>query len=100
MTNQYLTTANKIKSNDKVNGKIMSFPQLDTLIKLTCRYDYVLPTKALTVKGATDEITRVMKAVEKGRIVEREKMYKFSHLKEKFIAKYPDVYAEVMNRNC
>lgn len=98
MYNEYLETAKKIKSNKEVNGHVMSMPQLSTLIKLTCRYDYVLPIKAMTVKQATEEITRTMKKVDKGEIHERAKMYKYTVLMNAFKEKHSEVYNAVLNR--
>lgn len=98
MYTQYIKEAKDIAKNQKVNGKIMSINQLETLIKLTCRYDYCLPIKCLTVKQASAEITSVMNKVARGAIVERQKMYKYSDLMTRFMTKHANIYREVIER--
>lgn len=98
MYDAYLTTAEKIRKNKKVNGKIMSIPQLETMIKICCRYEYKPVVEAITVKQATEEITRAMNQIKKGKIAQREKMYKYDDLMAAYINKYPAVYKAIQDR--
>jgi hypothetical protein len=99
MYDLYLKEAKAIAGNRQINGRTMTFCQLNTLVKLTCKYEYVMPTdKAFTIKQASNEITAVMKAVEKGTIKERSNPYKLDFLMKRLAQKHPHIIEAVANR--
>jgi hypothetical protein len=98
MYNSYKKTNIAIEKNDKVIGKPMSMAQLDTLIKLTCRYEWEYSCRLYDVKQASGVITAIMDRVANDLLKERENCFNFDQLKVRFISKHPGIYQEIQMR--
>jgi hypothetical protein len=89
------TVHEAICTNPKVQQKILSDKQLELLLKFTAKYEFVLPCKIISVVEASALINSIIENPPKL----REKPYNYDKLLQGFIAKYPEIYYEIMQRN-
>ena len=101
MYTSYLKESSSIRNNKVVEGRTMTFTQLDTLLKHYCRFPMSLKFgKVLSVQEASDIITFEMSQVHKGIVKERAKedMKKFKVVRAYYEQKHPDVIEAIRTR--
>lgn len=98
--NKYKKTSEEIASNSRAVKKAMSEKQLKALINITASYEVTLniPDGA-TVSWASNEIQNLNSKIHTGTVKARAQQYNPEELLKKFIDKYPEIYADVINRN-
>lgn len=89
------TVHESICANRKVHRKIMSMSQLELLLKLTAKYEFVLPCSCIS----TVQASAIIRDVLDNPPPLRKRPYSYDRLLQGFMDKYPEVYHEVMCRD-
>lgn len=98
--NKYKKTSEEIASNSRAIKKAMSEKQLKALINITASYEVTLSIPdGATVSWASNEIQNLNSKIHTGTVKARAQQYNPEELLKKFIDKYPEVYADIINRN-
>jgi hypothetical protein len=90
-----------IMTNHKVVGKPMSESQLRAILKTVAYYEVSLTDSfpSFDVQQASELIQVLSDKIKGGAIAKRIGHYNVDELYDKFIHKYPEAYANIMNRN-
>ena len=94
------TVHDDIAKKEKLHKKPMSQSQLRAILKIVAVYDVKLPSLShLNTIQASEKIQQLLAAVKDKRIVKRAKLYKWEDLEQAFMDKYPEAFANIMNRD-